>query len=95
MTHTPGPWEAKRTGYSISGRAEGPFYWAVTAPTHLRCVAEMLAEEDACLIAASPTMLEALKDAQFELMFDDIDIANRKIVREKIAVAIAKAEVKP
>lgn len=50
--HTPGPWEYKRTSGFDFGSTE---YWIPGICSHVR------KEADACLIAAAPDLLDALK----------------------------------
>lgn len=82
--HTPGPWTVKST-----------FVGPLAVCTDERTIAEVghesfvTAEANAHLIAASPELLEALKEANNELV-----LRRDSPLRARIDAAIAKAEGK-
>ena len=89
--HTPGPWWAKREGFStiyVEARIEGGLIQEVAAcgPTE---AGKEQQEANARLIAAAPELLEALQMCRVEMPGTRF----KKMVfdEQKVAAAIAKA----
>lgn len=88
VAHTPGPW--KKEGLTIC-TSQGDIA-RIPVPNDggvFDC------QENACLIAAAPDMLDALKAAQEELCLirmKDSDVVYDSTLRVKMSAAIRKAE---
>lgn len=82
-THTPGPWEYREIPHS---KGIGHFNYSITYA--LSRVAQVIAEEDAALIAAAPDLLAALED----IVNDAPILAEGKgVLGQNALAAIAKA----
>jgi len=97
--HTPGPWVVYEfvAGYDI--RAPEAECWVTTASDPEAVWGSVLREEDACLIAAAPELLEALELALGShnrlLLSDppkDAWVFNGVEAKARVAIAKAKGE---
>lgn len=88
--HTPGPWDA------IQDLGGHPRSWRVEPHTSSSRLATNLKEEDACLIAAAPEMLEVLEDSWPVIAAlcngNKPDKWVMKSIEQKMVDAIAKAK---
>lgn len=84
MTHTPGPWRA----VPQPGRTIGVHMYTHQVMYGDDCLASLLTEPDARLIAASPDLLEACERVMSLLDGDP----NREEERHILLAAIAKAK---
>jgi hypothetical protein len=90
--HTPGPWEADRTGFDVQTKlTQVPLFMATTR------VSDEEAKANARLIAAAPDLLEALRE-ELDAVQDDIRWADGGELerlfarRERLSAAISRAE---